>query len=599
MKFTKLLIAFLILFFFCVLWKFRQQSFFPPQNPSFVSSQVDNFSLVDHAGKFHELYYYSDKKAIVIISQGNGCPIIRQSLPYIKQLSDQYEPLGVVFFMINANPQDSWAAIADEAKAYGIDIPILEDKSQVIARSLNLTRTAEAIVINPRNWNKVYQGAVSDQWGYAAQKTEAGHQYIKEAIDALLQGKLIPVSTAPVKGCLINFEDHLKKYSYAEDAAPILIQKCLPCHSPGGGAPWIMDNYAKVKGWGTMMREVIRIQRMPPWHASSHYLKLKNDLSLKPEEVRALIGWIEQGFLKGKGEDPLAVIEHKSENSDWPLGQPDLVFTVKETQHIPATGPDLFVIMEVDPIVENDLWIRAVDLRPSNFNVAHHGNVSVYFSEQDNVADIPEEKKDWYIQSGINMDTGKVIAGYAPGSGPFVLPEDTGMFIPRGARLSLLMHYVITGKEETDLPKLGLYLYKTKSSHVLSVEKILNRDINIPAGARDYRLDGSYQFHEDVTLVAVTPHMHYRGRSMEIYVEYPDGRSEEIFSAPNYKFRWQRQYVFDVPKKIPAGSRIIARGIYDNSAQNEDNPDPAKNVSYGPGNNDEMFLAVLYYIREK
>ena len=40
--------------------------------------RVDNFMLLDQDGQAHELHYYSDAKAIVLIVQGNGCPIVRK-----------------------------------------------------------------------------------------------------------------------------------------------------------------------------------------------------------------------------------------------------------------------------------------------------------------------------------------------------------------------------------------------------------------------------------------------------------------------------------------------------------------------------------------
>ena len=64
---------------------------------------VGNFALLDHRGKFHNLEYYSDQKAIVIVVQGNACPIVRKSVSYLNDLKKQFESQGVVFFMLNAN----------------------------------------------------------------------------------------------------------------------------------------------------------------------------------------------------------------------------------------------------------------------------------------------------------------------------------------------------------------------------------------------------------------------------------------------------------------------------------------------------------------
>jgi hypothetical protein len=68
--------------------------------------RVDNFVLLDEQGKAHELYYHKNAPAIVIMIQGNGCPIVRNSIADFKALRDRFAPAGVEFFMLNSNPQD-------------------------------------------------------------------------------------------------------------------------------------------------------------------------------------------------------------------------------------------------------------------------------------------------------------------------------------------------------------------------------------------------------------------------------------------------------------------------------------------------------------
>lgn len=264
---------------------------------------IENFALLDHLGNFQELYYYSDMKAVVLISQGNGCPIVRKSIPYLNELKNQYESKGVVFLMLNANSQDDRFSIAKEAKDYGINIPILEDRAQIIAESLNIDRTAQAFLINPADWTIVYQGAINDQLGYESVKTNVSRHYLRDAINALLIGNPISVSQTQVKGCLINLDsiNRTRTYNYTDDVAPILAKKCVACHSQGGIAPWSMDNYNRVRGWGPMIREVVRTKRMPPWHADSYYGSFSNDISLTPDEVRALVHWVEENFPRGEG----------------------------------------------------------------------------------------------------------------------------------------------------------------------------------------------------------------------------------------------------------------------------------------------------------
>ena len=43
---------------------------------SSFAMRVDNFVLLDHKGDAHDLYYYNNSPAIVIMVQGNGLSLI-------------------------------------------------------------------------------------------------------------------------------------------------------------------------------------------------------------------------------------------------------------------------------------------------------------------------------------------------------------------------------------------------------------------------------------------------------------------------------------------------------------------------------------------
>jgi hypothetical protein len=92
-----------------------------------------------------------------------------------------------------------------------------------------------------------------------------------------------------------------------------------------------------------------------------------------------------------------------------------------------------------------------------------------------------------------------------------------------------------------------------------------------------------------VTLYGVWPHMHLRGKDMTFIATYPDGREEVLLHVPKYEFRWQLQYEFVTPVRLPAGSTIKAIGHYDNSARNPSNPAPDKPVYWSEQSSDEMF----------
>jgi hypothetical protein len=102
-------------------------------------------------------------------------------------------------------------------------------------------------------------------------------------------------------------------------------------------------------------------------------------------------------------------------------------------------------------------------------------------------------------------------------------------------------------------------------------------------------------FDKDAILYSLFPHAHYRGRSSRFELEYPDGRVETLLSVPKYDFNWQRDYVFVEPVAVPAGSKLIHTTVYDNSAQNPANPDPARRVPWCQQSWDEMLYGSVRF----
>ena len=127
------------------------------------AQRVDNFVLLDHLGVSHELYYLSNRAAVVIMVQGNGCPIVRQALPALAEVRAKYSEQGVEFLLLNSNLQDKRELVAKEATEFKIDFPILVDETQSVGETLGVVRTSEVFVIEPKNWQLAYRGPMDDR----------------------------------------------------------------------------------------------------------------------------------------------------------------------------------------------------------------------------------------------------------------------------------------------------------------------------------------------------------------------------------------------------------------------------------------------------
>jgi hypothetical protein len=607
-----------------------------------AGERVGDFALLDQQGVHHQLSRdAADSRAIVLFVHGLDCNISRDSLPALKQLRDQFKDRNLTFLMkarefvtgpdvtflmklrqefpnhtsavlriaegvarridnylvdsrdlsairnvrflmINTNPQDDRDALQKAARQYGIDMPILKDETQLVGKDLQIDRTGEALLIDARTWQVVYRGPVDDRLDFEAQKPSATHHYLRDAIQALLDGRSVAGMAAPsAVGCKVS-QEAKRDITYTADVAPILLEKCVGCHQAGGIAPWAMDGYDRVKGWSAMMREVLKTRRMPPWHADPAIGQFVNDRSLDTQQIRMLAQWIDAGAPRGTGPDPLAQRTAQAQ-AEWPLGKPDLVIDIPE-QQVPAQGVFDYRYVDVRLPFDRDVWVRAVHLQPSNRAAMHHSFAFLKIPPGSGGRQI-----EW--KEGLNA----FFAAYVPGFDVLPFPEDSGQLLPKGTVIEFQLHYTALGYPTTDKPRLAIYLHQRAPSRELVVASAWNIAFRIPPQAAEYPVQARYVFDQDASLYAFFPHMHLRGSRAKYEARYPDGGSETLLSVPKYNFNWQSLYTLRTPKAIPAGTEIVFTGAFDNSRTNSANPDPSKEIRFGKQSWEEMFIGYMLY----
>jgi peroxiredoxin len=169
-----------------------------------LGQHVADFTLTDQSGATHELYALSNKKAVIIMTQSNGCPIVRLAIPALRAIRAQYESQNMEFLLLNPTLQDTPESVTQEAKEFGFDMNVLLDRSQKVGESWGVDRTAEVFVIDPRTWTLVYHGPIDDRLSYETQRP-LQHRYLTDALDAVIAGKPVAVASVISPGCLIYF----------------------------------------------------------------------------------------------------------------------------------------------------------------------------------------------------------------------------------------------------------------------------------------------------------------------------------------------------------------------------------------------------------
>lgn len=121
-----------------------------------------------------------------------------------------YEGSDVAFMMINPNDpresqDDSMEAMRTKAAAWGMDIPYLADNDQTVAKIFGASKTPEVFVLTNKSsrYSVVYSGALDDNPQVAQ---DVNQNYLKQAIDASLQGKAINNAQKRPVGCMIKMK---------------------------------------------------------------------------------------------------------------------------------------------------------------------------------------------------------------------------------------------------------------------------------------------------------------------------------------------------------------------------------------------------------
>ena len=294
------------------------------------------------------------------------------------------------------------------------------------------------------------------------------------------------------------------------------------------------------------------------------------------------------------GVDPLTQV--KPADAGWGLnGAPDYIVEVPAAL-IPATGVLDYINTTIDMPFEEDKWVKSVQFIPGDKRVLHHLLSYV----------VPGEDSDHEFDEADNIDTVEFLEGYAPGKeDPTTYPESTGVKIPVGSALRMSIHYTAMGQETEDATRVGLWFHDDEAENLkrfrtysVSARGGRENNIIIPPGDMHYEMASNHVFEEETTLYSFRAHMHYRGKSMRAAVIYPDQTREEIINVANYNFGWQPTYRLTEPMTLPAGSRVVVEGSFDNSQYNVGVPDPSQPALGGLQSWDEMFIGYFSYTDE-
>jgi len=548
---------------------------------------VTDFKFTNWDGAPCSLHGDDQSPWTVIAMTSTSCPLSKKYLPTLIDLQREFASRGVRFILVNAVATDKADEIRIAASRFDPAVEYCFDPDAILASHVAATSTTDVIVLDPSH-TVVYHGAIDDQYGFGYSTDAPRHRYLRDVLVAVLAQRPVLVAATEAPGCLLatrTAENASPEITYYNHISRLLQRNCVECHRTGGVAPFALDSLEEAVAHAPMIRQVVERGIMPPWFAATtepHSISpWINDRSLSTAEKLQLFAWLDNKMPAG---DPQQGPAPRTFADGWLIGKPDDVFEFSEPIAVKATGTMPYKNVTVETHLEQERWVQAIEIRPGNPSVVHHVLVFVNSAddEESSRSDAVDERSGYW---GI----------YVPGNSTLVYPDGYAKRIPKGAKLRFQMHYTPNGTATEDSTRIGLVYAKQPPRHEIRVAGIANTSFRIPPAAENHSVTASIRIPSDVQILAFLPHMHLRGKAARYdWISNSDTRT--LLDVPRYDFNWQLLYRYAEPLSVKAGDRLRFTAWYDNSHGNPANPDPTREVRWGPQTEDEMHLGYVEYI---
>ena len=353
------------------------------------------------------------------------------------------------------------------------------------------------------------------------------------------------------------------------------------------------ETYDQVRGYANVIRNVTQDKAMPPPFAIPEAGRVREDLSLTPEEMSTIAAWA---------------------NAKAPPGNPGDVTTSPEVAQNIARSDMILKLPAPIAIHSVDHRDHTYEILPTHFKEDHWVQMAEFLSDQPKnvrqaVVFVRSPSSTWLRHAPVGVPFGAItltheeendptgvdiLVVYAAGSPPAKWPASMAKLIPAGADLVFRLQYAETDKSGADQSGIGLIFRKQRPSQRVITLQLTKDHLIIPSGVSDYRVEAGGTLTTDAVLIGFFPDMHRLGKRFQYDLIHATGNrknerssEDEVLLRVTFDLRWQTSYTLMQPQVLKAGTRLQAVAWYDNSANNLRNATPGVSVYLGDKYGDE------------
>ncbi len=202
-----------------------------------IGATAPNFRLEGVDGRWYSLKDFSKAKILVVVFTCNHCPTAQAYQDRLKRLVTDYRDRGVALVAISPNDEhsvrlnelgytdlsDSFEEMKIRAKYEKFNFPYLYEGDKTgIARAYGPTATPHVFVFDAQRKLR-YRGRIDDSEREEFVKVHD----LRNALDALLAGRPVPVETTKAFGCSIKWAGKaasVRRYMEKLAAEPVTVE---------------------------------------------------------------------------------------------------------------------------------------------------------------------------------------------------------------------------------------------------------------------------------------------------------------------------------------------------------------------------------------
>jgi hypothetical protein len=414
--------------------------------------------------------------------------------------------------------------------------------------------------------------------------------------------------------------------TYWGDVAPILNEKCVGCHAPGGIGPFRLDRYMEVRQNALKMAVATREGVMPPYLVAHDGTcgQFEDAETLTADEKAKIWDWA-NGERK---EGTPVTLQKPPVLSLGPAKEWKTPTIVPKAEGGQLAEFDEYRCFPLDSNLDKDTFITGYEVLPGNPVLVHHLVAFLVDPEKKTQSGktnaevmaaldaVDPDRPGWscFGAAGEEVEIDAVPAVWAPGQGPIEYPAGVGVQQRPSQKVVIQMHYNLAGHAHggTASPTPSIEgMSDSTTLRLRHAEKVERPGIfvttdgflqtlfdNNPASlapgqksvkytwtlsGKEMGLDAETPY---LDVIGVMPHMHERGVSQVMKIGSEGGEMACAARVDRWDFNWQKFYFYKAPVRLTPASRMEMTCDYDTSM--DDKP-----VLPGWGTRNEMCAAIL------